>query len=140
MKNSFFNKIKSNRIFSRYGYLLLAFIAPALLMCASYFAFGVFPFGKESVLVLDLNAQYVYFFGALRRAFYGDASLIYSFSRALGGEFLGIFGHIVDGSHIAVKQLGVICGKYAVIGSFIVILHMIISRPGEEIIRYEIAE
>ena len=80
----------------RYGYLSLAFLFPALLMCISYFAFGVFPFGDESVLVLDLNAQYVYFFGALRRAIYGDASLIYSFSRALGGEFIGIFAYYLS--------------------------------------------
>ncbi len=75
------------------SYLLFAFLAPALLMLAAYFAFGVFPFGQKSVLVLDLNAQYVYFFHALRRAIFGDASLIYSFSRALGGEFIGIFAY-----------------------------------------------
>jgi len=89
-------KIKNSAFLARYGYLFLAFLAPALLMCASYFAFGVFPFGDESVLVLDLNAQYVYFFGALRRALFGDASLIYSFSRALGGEFLGIFAYYLS--------------------------------------------
>lgn len=80
----------------KYGYLFFAFLAPCLLMYAIYFAFGVFPFGDESVLVLDLNAQYVYFFGALRRALHGDASLIYSFSRALGGEFIGIFAYYLS--------------------------------------------
>lgn len=74
-------------------YLGFAFLAPCLLMYAIYFAFGVYPFGDESVLVLDLNAQYVYFFGALRRALHGDTSLIYSFSRAMGGEFIGIFAY-----------------------------------------------
>ncbi|MBQ4557696.1 MAG: YfhO family protein [Clostridia bacterium] len=77
-------------------YLWLAFLAPCLLMYAIYFARGTFPFGDESVLVLDLNAQYVYFFGALRRALHGDASLIYSFSRALGGEFIGIFAYYLS--------------------------------------------
>ncbi len=81
---------------NRYLYLLFAFLLPCLLMYAIYFAFGVFPFGKESVLVLDLNAQYVYFFGALRRILHGDASLLYSFSRALGGEFLGIFAYYLS--------------------------------------------
>ena len=77
-------------------YLWFAFLVPAALMLVSYFAFQVWPFGSRSVLVLDLNAQYVYFFGALRRAIYGDASLIYSFSRALGGEFLGIFAYYLS--------------------------------------------
>ncbi|MBR5539246.1 MAG: YfhO family protein [Clostridia bacterium] len=82
--------------FARYGYLFFTFLAPALIMSVSYFTFGAYPFGDESVLVLDLNAQYVYFFGALRRALHGDASLIYSFSRALGGEFLGIFAYYLS--------------------------------------------
>ena len=84
------NKKKSKK------YLWFAFFAPALLMLVSYFAYGVFPFGEKSVLVLDLNAQYVYFFNALRRAIFGDASLIYSFSRALGGEFIGIFAYYLS--------------------------------------------
>ena len=40
-----------------------------------------------------MNAQYVMFFEALRRALYGDASLLYSFSRNLGGEFPGIYAY-----------------------------------------------
>lgn len=76
-----------------HAYLAVAFLCPALVLLAAYFAFGVYPFGGESVLVLDLNAQYVYFFGALRRVLHGDASLLYSFSRAMGGEFLGIFAY-----------------------------------------------
>ena len=95
-KKNIFSKIKNSAFWQRYGYLSFAFLAPALLMCVSYFAFGVHPFGNESVLVLDLNAQYVYFFGALRRAIFGDTSLIYSFSRALGGEFLGIFAYYLS--------------------------------------------
>ncbi|MBQ8837455.1 MAG: YfhO family protein [Clostridia bacterium] len=77
-------------------YLLAAFLAPALLMLVSYLAFGVYPIGQKSVLVLDLNAQYVYFFSALRNALHGDGSLIYSFSRALGGEFIGIFAYYLS--------------------------------------------
>ena len=80
----------------KHAYLFFAFLAPCLLMYAIYFAFGVYPFGDESVLVLDLNAQYVYFFGALRRALHGDTSLIYSFSRAMGGEFIGIFAYYLS--------------------------------------------
>ncbi len=77
-------------------YLWLAFFAPCILMYIIYFARGTYPFGNESVLVLDLNAQYVYFFGALRRVLHGDGSLIYSFSRALGGEFVGIFAYYLS--------------------------------------------
>lgn len=91
-KPSLWQKIKN----SRRAYLFFAFLTPCLLMYAVYYAFGMYPLGDESVLVLDLNAQYVYFFGALRRAIFGDASLIYSFSRALGGEFIGIFAYYLS--------------------------------------------
>ena len=49
--------------------------------------------GDGTPLVLDLNAQYVYFFEALRNFVYGDGSLLYSFSRSLGGEFMGIYAY-----------------------------------------------
>ncbi|MBQ5800511.1 MAG: YfhO family protein, partial [Clostridia bacterium] len=73
--------------------LLFCFLLPFTIMLLVYIAMGVFPFGKNSVLVLDLNGQYVYFFEALRSFIYGDSSLLYSFSRALGGEFLGIYAY-----------------------------------------------
>ena len=72
---------------------LFCFLVPAALMFFVHACFGVYPFGESSILVLDMNAQYVMFFEALRRAIYGDASLLYSFSRNLGGEFPGIFAY-----------------------------------------------
>lgn len=73
--------------------LFCAFVIPLLLMAMVYAAEDVWPFGEKSVLVLDLNGQYVYYFEALRRVIREGGSLIYSWSRALGGEFLGIFAY-----------------------------------------------
>ncbi len=75
------------------GYLGLCFIVPTLLMWLVYISMNVFPFGEESVLVLDLNGQYVYYFEALRDILTDSGSFLYSFRRALGGEFLGIIGY-----------------------------------------------
>ena len=94
---------KENRIrfFNTRGYLLLCMIIPAILMYLIYVARGVYntraiyPFGDGSVLVLDLAGQYVWFFEALRNTVWGDASLLYSFARALGGEFLGIYSYYI---------------------------------------------
>ena len=74
-------------------YLSLCFFVPAAIMFLIYIFMGVYPFGKNSVLVLDLNGQYVYYFEALRRILTEGGSFIYSFSRALGGEFMGIFAY-----------------------------------------------
>lgn len=71
----------------------LAFVIPAMILFLAYAACGTSPFGDRSVLVLDLAGQYVYFFEALRDAILGGGSLIYSFSRSLGGEMLGILAY-----------------------------------------------
>ena len=60
-----------------------------------YIAIKVYPFGNNSVLVLDLNGQYVYFYEQLRQKLVEGGSLLYSWSRTLGGEFLGIIGYYV---------------------------------------------
>ena len=91
--------LKSNdrllKIKTEYSYLGTAFLFPAIIMLAIYLALGHKPIGDFSVLTLDLNAQYVYFYEALREFVYGDASLLYSFSRSLGGEFMGIYAYYV---------------------------------------------
>ena len=75
------------------SYLIFCFLLPFFLMLAIYAVMGTWPFGRSSVLVLDLNGQYVYFFEALRDFVWGDASLLYSFGRSLGGEFMGMYAY-----------------------------------------------
>ncbi len=86
-------KGRMRRAIKCYGYLGICFIVPMFIMLLAYASRNVFPFGEESVLVLDLNGQYVYYFEALRDIITDGGSLLYSFRRALGGEFLGIIGY-----------------------------------------------
>ena len=96
-KSPAFDKLKSKfgPIRKEYGYLGIAFLVPMILMYLLYVAMEIHPFGNGSVLVLDLNAQYVYFYEALRAWIYGDGSLLYSFGRSLGGEFMGIYAYYI---------------------------------------------
>lgn len=80
---------------SQYSHLAACFLIPAGLMLLIYICRGLHPIADGSVLVLDLNGQYVYFYEALRDFIWGDGSLLYSFSRALGGEFLGIYAYYI---------------------------------------------
>lgn len=75
------------------SHLLWCFLLPLAIMLFVYVLDGVYPFGERSILVLDLNGQYVGFFGALRDAVWGDSSLLYSFARTLGGEMMGIYAY-----------------------------------------------
>ena len=101
------SETKKNRLASRLGklidsvkkrptfYLIYAFLLPVALNYLIYLAMEIHPFGNGSVLVLDLNGQYVYFYEALRNAIYGKMSFIYSFCCNMGGEFMGIFAYYV---------------------------------------------
>ena len=79
--------------FSKSSYLLFCFLIPAVIMYLLYLSRGLYPFGDGSVLVLDLNGQYVYFYEALRNAVYGEGSFLYTFFRGLGGEFMGMYAY-----------------------------------------------
>lgn len=81
-----------NWLYNKRSYFM-AFFIPSLLMLAVYLAFGFPPFGDKSVLVLDLNGQYIYYYEAMRDAFWGDGSMFYSWSRNLSGEMLGIYAY-----------------------------------------------
>lgn len=86
-------------------YLFFCFLVPAFIMALIYAFMGVFPFGTNSVLVLDLNGQYVYYFEALRDIITEGGSLLYSFKRALGGEFMGIFAYYLSSPLSAIVAL-----------------------------------
>lgn len=74
-------------------FYFIAFFIPVVLTYIAYAIFGIAPFGDHSVLCLDLNGQYVYYFEAIRDAFWGDGSIFYDWSRNLSGNFMGVIGY-----------------------------------------------
>ena len=72
---------------------ILVFVLPICIMYGAYLFFKIHPVGDSSVLVLDLNGQYVYYYEEFRNAFWGDGSLIYNWSRNLSGEMFGVFAY-----------------------------------------------
>ncbi len=77
----------------RNRYYFIAFFLPVAFIYIAYAIFGMYPFGDESVLCLDLNGQYIYYFEAIRDAFHGDGSILYNWSRNLSGDYMGIIGY-----------------------------------------------
>ncbi len=86
-------KERLNSSWLEYKYICLGALIPAVLFFLIYLARGLYPFGDGTVLVLDLNGQYVYFFEGLREKVLEGGSMLYSWSRALGGEFLGMYAY-----------------------------------------------
>lgn len=84
----------SVRYFNKTNYqMIFSFLIPLVILLTSYFLFGVWPVGEESVLSLDLNGQYVFFYDHMYDVLSGDAALSYSWSRNLSGEFMGVLGY-----------------------------------------------
>jgi uncharacterized membrane protein YfhO len=73
-------KLLSNR---RYEYLL-AWMIPALVLTSAFALRGIYPFGSTSVLLWDMNIQYVGYFGWLSDVLHGSGNLLYSFSQGMG--------------------------------------------------------
>lgn len=68
---------------------LCAFLLPLLLLSAAFAALGITPFGDGTMLYSDAQGQYVQNFSYLHRLLNGQESLLYSFSKDLGGVMLG---------------------------------------------------
>lgn len=70
----------------------LVFIITAC-MCTVFFIINnIYPFGDRSLLIWDENIQYVDFFRWYKRVLAGEESIIYSFSKSLGGSFFALWG------------------------------------------------
>ena len=83
----------------------VAFFTPAIILLIAYFCFGLAPFGDESVLVLDLNGQYVYYYENLRDIFWGNGSPFISWSRNLSGEIMGIYAYYLASPFVLIVML-----------------------------------
>ncbi|MGN0649574.1 MAG: YfhO family protein [Oscillospiraceae bacterium] len=85
--------VRVRGFFARNWVYFASFGLPVLVLFVSYIFFKIYPFGERSVLSLDLNAQYVYYYDYMYDVFAGKESLFYSWSRNLSGEFAGIIGY-----------------------------------------------
>lgn len=75
---------------SSFMYLAAAFLLPVSVMLAVYAWYGIYPFGDRSILVIDMNNQYISYFSYLKEALRGGHGFFYSFSKTLGGDMAGL--------------------------------------------------
>ncbi|MGG7099062.1 YfhO family protein [Clostridium sardiniense] len=69
---------------------LLSFLIPIIIMLIVYAISKIYPFGDKTLLFRDLRGQYVSYFSAFRNALLGDGSLLYSFTKEIGGNMFGL--------------------------------------------------
>ena len=56
---------------------------------------GFYPFGGKTLFIMDMKDQYLEFFASLRNVISGDDSLFLSWSRSMGGNYLGLFAYYI---------------------------------------------
>lgn len=78
---------------SEYLFLCAAFFLPFVIMLGVYACMEMHPFGNNSVLMLDIQAQYIYYYEEIRSLILEGGSFLYSWKRTLGGEFMGIVAY-----------------------------------------------
>lgn len=72
--------------------LISAIVIGALLMIILVTG-GYAPFGSKSLATMDAKIQYLDFFCFLKDIFNGENSIIYSFSKSLGGSYFAVFSY-----------------------------------------------
>ncbi|MCD7825171.1 MAG: YfhO family protein [Clostridiaceae bacterium] len=80
---------------SLYG---LAFLVPVVVMLLLFWKLGFYPFGEDggkTLFIMDMKDQYLEFYASLRNIFSGDDSIFFSWSRSMGGNYLGLFAYYV---------------------------------------------
>lgn len=81
-------RTKKQNCFFENRYVLGTFVLTALIMLVTYILRGVYPFGENIVLKVDLYHQYAPFHEELRSRILNGQSLFYSWEGGLGKEFI----------------------------------------------------
>ncbi len=73
--------------------VLLAFLAPIVILICLYFTRGIFPFGDEMYLRSDMYHQYAPFMKLFQNILKSGNSLEYTWNIGLGSNFMSTFAY-----------------------------------------------
>lgn len=85
---------KSNRCINFLVYIA-SFLVSLLGILLILKSCGFYPFKNTTLLVSDMKTQYLPFFASLRYANGSDNSLFFSWSRSMGGNYIGLFAYYI---------------------------------------------
>ena len=75
---------------------ILSFFIPVILMIGVWIALDIYPFGKYSILVSDLEIQFVDYYAYFKSVISGENDFIYTFSKNLGGDMPGFSAYYLQ--------------------------------------------
>lgn len=77
----------------KFLYFFLSFLLPMVLLIPALASAGIFPFGPNTTMAVDLRHEYVGFYEAFRHALHSPGGFFYNWNKALGGEMAGTFSY-----------------------------------------------
>ena len=80
-------KIKKNILLT-----IASFCLPGLIMLVALIGLKVTPFGDNSLVISDGNGLYINYMGYVSNVLKGEAGILYSFTKGLGGNMMGSWG------------------------------------------------
>lgn len=84
--------LKLKKFFSNNAAIyIMSFFIPVIVLLTAMCLRNIFPMGENSVLVWDLEIQYIDLFAWFRNTLHSGEGLFYSFSKSLGGNMFGLF-------------------------------------------------
>ena len=93
--NSKFKNIMNSQR-TKTGLLLAAcFVLPCVILLAVFVSYGFAPFGDKSLMIMDMSGQYSEFFCGLKNISAENGGILFSWSKALGGNYAGVFAYYV---------------------------------------------
>ena len=83
-------------IFNLIFFLIAVFTSTFILVLISYYFLGYTPFGNSSLASMDADIQYLDLFSYLKDVLNGNNSVIYTFSKGLGGNNIGNYAYYLS--------------------------------------------
>ena len=78
------------------AYLLLSFLMPVTLLLIAFAVIGIFPFGENSILIIDNHHQYTPFLIEFGKILREGGSLLHSWTAGLGSNYLSRFAYYLS--------------------------------------------
>ncbi len=88
-------KLLKNPKSIRFIFYLLSFLISMICMFLILKSRGFYPFKDTTLFTLDMQDQYLEFYASLRYMLGGDNSPFLSWSRSLGGNYIGLFAYYI---------------------------------------------
>lgn len=107
-------------LYKRSGFIIASFVVPIIIMLVVGLINGLFPVfgGKNALLASDINNQFTAFYSYFKNVIISDDDFIYTFSKCLGGDMLGMSAYYLHNPFLFLLFL--FKDKDIVIGIFVI--------------------